>query len=87
MEFEELKDALLGLYAFDSGCFDSGIHDESLRHRVIAEISMVDGREDMRVCRVVREAFLEEEALSLGYRLEDVSEFIEWLDERMDYGI
>lgn len=88
MTTNELADALMGLYAYDVGCTDSGIHDEYLREKVRVELFVDPLRRPQqlvsdRIARIVRDAFLSDEAISNGYGLEDVAEFIDWLDERM----
>lgn len=84
----ELSDALMGLYAYDTGSRDSGIHDERLRDRVRIEFFTDPGRSGSqivsdRISRIVRDAFLSEEAISEGYGIEDVADFIRWLSEEM----
>ncbi len=80
MTDEELSDALDGLKAYDSGCIDSGIHDEVLRERVKAELA---ASSMTRISRIVREMRLSDEALAQGYTLEDVASILRWLDDRM----
>jgi hypothetical protein len=91
MDDETLSNALIGLFAYDTGSVDSGIHDEALRSRVIRELRRLadeDGEADrVRLSRIVREAFLTEEALELRYGIEDVKEFIDWLSNRMEYDV
>ena len=88
MTESELSDSLMGLFAYDIGCRDSGIHDERLRERVRVELFTDPGRNKSqivsnRISRIVRDAFLSDEAIADGYGLEDVAEFIKWLDEEM----
>lgn len=90
MTDDEFTDALMGIYAYDRGSVCSGIHDERLRARVIAELHR--GAQDLvfdrlRLSRIVREQFLTEEALAQQYGIEDVKHFIDWLSERMDYDL
>ena len=91
MDDETLSNALIGLFAYDTGSVDSGIHDEALRSRAIRELRRLadeDGEADrVRLSRIVREAFLTEEALELRYGIEDVKEFIDWLSNRMEYDV
>lgn len=90
MTDDELATALIGIFAYDTGDTDSGIHDEELRSRCAAEIHRrAEGTpaEKKWLDRQVREWFLSDEALDLGYDLETVKDFIEWLDDRMDYQI
>ena len=86
MTDEELFDALDGLHAYDGGAIDSGLHDEALRLRVKDEIWKDLNPPALftpRLARLVRDRMLNEESLAQGYGLEDVSEFIRWLDEEM----
>lgn len=88
----ELSDALDGLYAYDTGCRDSGIKDERLRSKVQVEFFTDPERTgsqliSVRMSRIVREMFLSEEALSQGYGLEDVAHFLRWLDDEMGIGL
>lgn len=84
---DELFDALNGLYAYDTGSIDSGIHDEALRARVKRELEL-DARPSQiagdRLARFVRDRMLNEESITAGYGLEDVAGFIRWLGEYMD---
>lgn len=86
MTDEDIKDALDGLFAYDTGCVDSGIKDERLRARVIAELNK-DWGSDMyskRLARIAREMFLTDEAIELGYGLQDLRQFLEWIDEQFE---
>ncbi len=86
MTDEELRDALLGLYAFDSGATVSGIKDESLRRRVIGELAkdLTDSELfSARLSRLAREMFLSEEVIEQGFGLEDIRRFANWYDEHM----
>lgn len=91
MTDQELQDTLDGLYAYDTGSVDSGIHDEELRQRCIAELRSRLGPGEMAprlfLSRMIRDMWLSEEALAQGYGIEDAVGFIVWLDERMESGI
>jgi hypothetical protein len=86
---QELRDALEGLYAYDTGSHDSGIHDEALRQRCIAAIkAMPIGRSELVprlwLSRLIRDMWLSEDALNQGYGIEDAISFLKWLEERME---
>jgi len=94
MQETELFDALLGLYAYDTGCVDSGIHDELLRERVINELDIIikDNRKEYqlvsdRFSKTIRQFillnFLDDNSISMGYGYEDMLEFLEWLTNNM----
>lgn len=80
MTDEELFDALDWLFAYDTGCVSSGIHDELLRERVKAELA-ADGPNTIYGPR------LNEFARGLmepPYGLEDLKSFISWLADYME---
>ncbi len=91
MSEAELRDALDGLFAYDTGAVDSGIHDENLRARCIAEIHrhFEDDHDAgmLWLSRLTRDMWLSDKALADGYTIEDVQEFIDWLDDRMEFSL
>jgi len=48
MNKEKLKDSIGGLFSYDTGCADSGIHDEVLRQKVIKELKQMS-ENDFRI--------------------------------------
>lgn len=66
MEESELRDALNGLYAYDTGSIDSGIHDEALRKRCVEELRSRAGQYELYprlfIGRMVRDLYLSEAA-------------------------
>jgi hypothetical protein len=86
MTDEELKDALDGLFAYDTGCIDGGIHDVLLKQRVRAEV-MKDCREHQmfsdRLSRIARELYLSDDSIVKGYGLEDIVSFAEWVESEL----
>lgn len=83
LEYGELKDALDGLFAWDAGCSDSGIHDERLRQRVRDYVRTLAGPERRELlARIARDLYLSDDALRQGYGLPDVEEFISWLGDQ-----
>jgi len=84
MTRKELENALLGLFAYDEGATDSGIHDETLREMCVQRIeSMSDEEFRTELSIIVRDAFLIPSAMEQGYGIEDVASFIRWLDNEM----
>lgn len=82
---EDLSDYLSGLFAFDTGCTDSGIHDEELRHEVKTYLNTLEvDAFRLLLSRYIRDNYLDEPSLELGYGLEDVKSFISWLADYMD---
>lgn len=79
--YAELRDALDGMFAYDSGCVDSGLHDERLRQRMsnyIDSLSEVTRRQILSNLMV--DMWLSDEAVQQGYGWEDAYHFGEWLD-------
>lgn len=93
MTEQEMWEAMLGLYAYDTGAVDSGIHDEGLRERVKAKMAEMGAWNDSParfepcLARWIRVSFLSEQALAVGYGVEDVKAFFDWLSRRMEYDI
>ena len=85
MKFDKLCQAVEGLYAFDTGCVCSGIHDEDLKQEVynhLLEIYQKDPKEfETEVTRVSFQLCLTPLARSLGYTEEDAVEISEWMNE------
>lgn len=84
MNLAELKAALDGLFAYDTGCVGSGIKDESLRAHATQALNKLN-RQELAV--MVREMWLSDEAISAGYGAEDVAEFFRWLTDRMNFDL
>lgn len=86
----EMMSVLDGLYAYDSGCTDSGVSHGTLRQRVINEIKAVDraGRIGAtRLRELAREMWLSDSAVTQGYGLQDMLEFMRWIDDRLCPGL
>ena len=85
---DRLFDYLDGLYAYDTGCTDSGINDELLREEVKTQLDSLS-EEEFRVIMstYIRKYFVSEEAVKDGYGIEDVASFIRWLNDRMDISL
>lgn len=85
MNNERFNEALDGLYAYDTGCTDSGIHDPVLKAELREELLKDDGL--VRLSRYVREFHLSDEALVLGFTLEDTAGLIRWLADELDFSL
>lgn len=82
MDYEELRDLLNGLKAYDTGSTDSGIHDPRRKSQAIAYLRSLSGKDHRIILgRIGRDTYLTDEALEYGYGLEDIKGFIEWLDD------
>lgn len=80
----ELKDALDGLFAYDNGSVDSGIHDEALRATVQKQLQEMRPLEHRRlIAKFVIDLYLSEKAIEAGYGPEDARGFLEWLGDEM----
>jgi hypothetical protein len=81
MDVDDLKDAVLGLSAYDMGSTDSGIHDPVLRARVLEILRNMDPQTfRLTVSRLFRDAFLSEDALRAGYGIEDARNLMRWFE-------
>ena len=82
MKNEELFDALDGFFAYDGGAWDSGISDNNLREKV---------KKYLQECKDTNKKLLEfihtHYKPEDGYTIEDTKEFIEWIENEMDYYI
>jgi hypothetical protein len=101
MTDDELWDALEGIYAYDMGCVDSGIHDEALKRRCREELDrrkqeLLHEREvpgpkrtaDRRFwAERLGDMYLSDEAIDQGYGVDDVVEFVNWLGREMFYDL
>lgn len=79
MNYAKLKDSLDGLFAYDKGATDSGIHDEELRQEVKRHLATLPDEEKKELADRIIEEF--------GWGSEDSEEFFEWLEEDMDCAI
>jgi len=81
LTFEQTRDAVDGLFAYDSGAVDSGIHDEALRVRVVQRLRDLPPPERRDWCgRIVIDLFLGDDAARQGYGEEDAAELLGWFD-------
>lgn len=68
------------LFAYDEGATDSGVRDERLRARRVAEWrDLPDEEREQRFAAYVDDAYLSPESRALGYSDEDADAFREWL--------
>ena len=87
MTDEELFDYLDGMFAYDTGCIDSGIKDEIKRQDII---NMLRGNPTWAMDKLtifVLTHFLSDEARKQGYGLADVKSFFTWLSDYMRFDI
>src|SRR4051812_48895938 len=76
-----LFDAIDAIKAHDGGAFDSGVKDEELRHEVRAYLGGLPAEQRRLLLSKYARRFLTDESLSLGYGLDDVLAFIQWINE------
>jgi hypothetical protein len=72
--------AIDALMAHDNGAFDSGVNDEALRSAVINFLGALDDAGRRKICAEFARGLLSDENIERGYGLEDVRNFMEWLD-------
>ena len=87
MTDDELREALIWLYASDCGLARPTHNDTALRHHCRQAVwdRLVGGEVNLRVwmSRLVREVFLSEAALANGHGIDDACEFWSWFDHAM----
>ena len=70
---------MIGFFAYDTGSTDSGIHDEVAKEGLFNRMHKEHG-----IPKIVTEYakyLLSEEGEKIGYTIEDVKDFIDWLDD------
>ncbi len=78
---DDIFDPMVGIYAYDTGCVDSGVRDEVLRKRLADRIdAMPDDELRLRLSRWLRDEFLSDDRLADGYGWEDAMKFCQWID-------
>ena len=87
MTDEELFGYLDGMFAYDTGCVDSGIKDEIKRQEIIKLLRSDYDLANKKLAKFVLTHFLSEEASQQGYGLEDVKSFITWLGDYMEFDV
>jgi len=83
MNKSDLFNALDGLFAYDVGCTDSGIHDEALRAKVIATLHAGEDGANRLLWEFLVTRYRPED----GYTIEDAKEFIRWIEEQTGWFI
>ena len=80
MTEEELATALEGLFAYDDGSTQIGTHDPALKARCVTYLdSLPDDESRALLARIARELWLSDDAIEVGYGLEDAAEFARWI--------
>lgn len=81
MSYKEVRDALDGLYAYDTGSVDSGIHDPLLRQRAFESIPADQELRTPYLALLVRDLWFSDDAIKQGYGAEDALGFLRWLED------
>jgi hypothetical protein len=84
MTYEQVRDAIDGLMAYDLDATDSGIKDEALRARVKA---WLHDAPDTLVMSWLTDYAHDLTGSGSQYTLEDVRALIEWLRDYMEYDV
>lgn len=83
MNYEQIRTAVSGIFAYDDGAVCSGTRDEGLRSEVIAHISSLEDLDHRTlIARLVIDLCLSPESLELGYGPEDAAGFLQWCDNQ-----
>jgi len=75
---------MVGLFAYDTGCVDSGIHDNVAKANLFVKFHAYAGENNGEIYPVITEYatwLLSEDGIKQGYTLEDVKCFISWLSD------
>ncbi|PPA70029.1 hypothetical protein [Jeotgalibacillus proteolyticus] len=82
MDKTTLFKSIEGLFAYDTGCVDSGIKDEYIKHEVFSYLnSLSENGFRILLSEYIREYYVSENAIAKGYGIEDVAEFLRWLSD------
>jgi hypothetical protein len=83
LSHDALGDALIGLLAYDGGAVDSGIHDNALKQRCFDQLHAMSEKESrFFLSRLIRDTYLTEARIEMGYGIESVQGFIRWLSDQ-----
>ena len=84
---EELFDVIDGVFAVDMGAGSSGIHDSEVREQLKEYLKELMGSNPNKLgqvmMRFIRRYFLSDENIENGSFLEDLFQFIHWLEDEM----
>lgn len=80
-EKEVLFDLLDGFCAWDMGCTDSGIHDDTKRKEVKDYLEKLDPKDRSRlIFEFLNEYYMSDKAINEGHEVSSVLEFCEWIE-------
>ena len=83
-QYEAAKDLISGLFAYDTGCIDSGIHDPVRKQALVDEIKSMPSRDQhIFLSLVLSDLFLTDAAIKQGYGWEDARELIRWYEDEL----
>jgi hypothetical protein len=73
-----------GLFAYDTGCVDSGIHDPVAKKALVEMIrAQPSGDQRIFLSKVMRDLFLTDKSIAQGYGWEDVRELATWYEDEL----
>ena len=78
---DDVADALDGLYAYETGSFDSGIHDVVLQERVKAWLKANESKAKELLREIVHD-MIDRDGPMRG-NVESAASFLRWLDHEM----
>lgn len=77
-----LSEALLGLFAYDTGSTSTGIQDYKLKLAVAEYFHGITSAQSHSIMKqILDEEFLSDEARAKGYSEEDAEALLEWMRE------
>lgn len=84
MTYEEIRDALDGFWAYDTGATDSGIKDADLKAKVMNHIQSLEPPEHKALLDKLCLEFISGGGLWRTHSPEDLRDFLVWLTEDME---
>ncbi len=78
-----LFDAIDALMAYDVGACDSGTNDEAMREAVKGYLRSLSRDQLRRTCAFFARGYLTDKAIDEGHGVEDVAQFVGWLEEML----
>lgn len=80
MTFEEKLDRMEGLFAYDTGCTDSGARDDQFKY----SLRIATDNEKSKLLTELAKQYLNSKQ---GYTIEDIRSLITWADDELDFDI
>jgi hypothetical protein len=84
MDEQELFENIDGLMAYDLGSVDSGIKNDRLKQQIKDYLNGLDDKSLTTILSKYARTYLTDDMIEQGYGIEDIKQFLTWLDEEMN---